>query len=139
MFTSKYFYLQGRNCETLSQVWEPWTSCIFTSEIACARGYKYRYSNCYYGQELVSSSKCKEIDVEAKSEECYKSCDKDCQVTNWKRWSTCSSTCGIAHKSRSRKIINQNVGKGIIIMRNKFANLVKILNFPILFQINRIF
>ena len=49
---------EGRNCETLKRNWEEWTTCRPSADKSCGYGYKYKRSNCLYGQEITDANKC---------------------------------------------------------------------------------
>lgn len=61
---------EGRNCETFTQIWEPWTSCIPLGGQTCGAGFRYKNSNCFFGPKIVHPNKCAQIDKPNKVEVC---------------------------------------------------------------------
>ena len=61
---------EGRNCETFTQIWEPWTSCIPLGGQTCGAGFRYQNSNCFFGPKIVHPNKCAQIDKPNKVEVC---------------------------------------------------------------------
>ena len=81
-------------------LWAAWSRCTIT----CGRGFKKTTRQCMPavggGQECPPRS---ENDLYEKTEECTA---KDCEIfawAVWTSWSSCSTTCGIGEKSRTRK------------------------------------
>ena len=95
---------EGRNCWPFTQIWESWTSCWPLKSKTCGTGYRYRRANCFYGERVVHPNKCLDIGSADMVEECFIKCDKDCEITNWTRWSSCAESCGQTTKTRTRVI-----------------------------------
>lgn len=114
---------EGQNCEAIFQIWESWTSCRPLGPKQCGTGYRYRRSNCFYGEQIVNPNRCTEIGSSDMVEECFVDCDKDCEISNWTRWSSCAQTCGVTTRTRTRMIQSQ-VSKLLlnILETDKFAN-----------------
>ena len=101
----------GVNCALIRLNWEPWSSCQFTSEDQCGSGYEMRRANCYRGTNLTATSACQltqPVETRARTVEC----DEDCVVSEWTVWSSCDATCGVANRSRYRRVLNQPVRNG---------------------------
>ncbi|KAF5286620.1 hypothetical protein FQA39_LY16228 [Lamprigera yunnana] len=101
------------NCEVTE--WSAWTACSVT----CGKGIKYRQRR--YKNEgnhhscrvrLTERSSCRAFQKYCR-EDPNNPEDEDprCALTDWGEWSSCSVTCGIGTKTRSRRYKNRNASK----------------------------
>uniref|UniRef100_A0A1Y1JWI6 Spondin-1 n=1 Tax=Photinus pyralis TaxID=7054 RepID=A0A1Y1JWI6_PHOPY len=101
------------NCEVTE--WSAWTACSVT----CGKGIKYRQRR--YKNEGNQHSCRMRLTERASCRGLQKYCREDpngadnedprCKLTDWGEWSTCSVTCGIGTKTRSRRYRNRNAAK----------------------------
>ncbi|KAK5643758.1 hypothetical protein RI129_007603 [Pyrocoelia pectoralis] len=101
------------NCEVTE--WSAWTACSVT----CGKGIKYRQRR--YKNEGNQHSCRMRLTERASCRGTQKYCREDpngaenedprCKLTDWGEWSSCSVTCGIGTKTRSRRYRNRNAAK----------------------------
>ena len=84
--------------------WSAWTAC----SLSCGSGSKQRTRTCYpaRGGGKECPEKLTNQDLYTKTELCT---NRDCDTyspTPWSQWSSCSASCGVGSKTRSRKCQN---------------------------------
>ncbi|KAJ1526166.1 hypothetical protein ONE63_009326 [Megalurothrips usitatus] len=103
--------------------WEPWPECPVT----CGRGMRHR-QRFYVNAELATERGCKRALTSRQqcSSPGLKQCpslgvgfgyrdaesDPDCELTPWSAWSSCSSSCGMGTRTRSRRYKHRSAGAG---------------------------
>jgi hypothetical protein len=85
--------------------WSGWTACSAN----CGGGIKQRIRHVnrrsQHGGKLCGA--------EAESVSCAETpCDKDCTLSTWSSWSTCSRACGGGFQERARRVVIQATGMG---------------------------
>lgn len=95
--------------------WSEWSQCSVT----CGKGVKYRqraYKN-PYGKKLCARELTQRASCRGSQRECPNVArhqtrdDPECELSDWGEWSTCSMTCGIGVKTRSRRYRNRSATK----------------------------
>mmetsp|Transcript_9563 Transcript_9563/g.17110 ORF Transcript_9563/g.17110 Transcript_9563/m.17110 type:complete len:1334 (+) Transcript_9563:115-4116(+) len=91
---------EEQNCPidcTWSQ-WESWAGC----PVSCGGSKEVRARS---GVEGASGKPCNSSLATQKRDCGLNSCPIDCQLSAWESWTSCSLTCGVGTRSRSRKEI----------------------------------
>ncbi|ESN92355.1 hypothetical protein HELRODRAFT_181554 [Helobdella robusta] len=118
-------------CQPHVLAWSSWGRCIMftdviegvTNEYECGVGRRWRVAECRVAksQKVVAMKFCKRQHERQhgssrssnftnhfeseQSEPCRVGCAVDCVLSQWSVWSTCSQTCGLGYRSRSREIL----------------------------------
>ncbi|CAD5120042.1 DgyrCDS8623 [Dimorphilus gyrociliatus] len=106
---------EEQECACRDYKWKlgEWTDCILNGS-TCGVGQRLRPLNCVrlHDSMIVSHTYCEKKHLTNK-ETCRVECDRDCQLSPWSSWSSCSKTCGPKMiKVRTRRILQQPVNYG---------------------------
>lgn len=111
-----YEYPEGEfnkeDCEVTE--WSEWSQCSVT----CGKGVKYKQR--HYKNEgghykcrlrLTERASCRGPLRYCREHPNIQEEDDRCQLTEWGEWSSCSVSCGVGTKTRSRRYKNRNAAK----------------------------
>mmetsp|Transcript_100786 Transcript_100786/g.285357 ORF Transcript_100786/g.285357 Transcript_100786/m.285357 type:complete len:749 (-) Transcript_100786:95-2341(-) len=91
------------DCELDS--WSEWSAC----SAACGGGVRQRIRNprvepAHGGQACEETGETEGCNLEA--------CDRECELSDWSEWSTCSKMCGGGSMARGREVMTEATGGG---------------------------
>ncbi|XP_052094228.1 thrombospondin type-1 domain-containing protein 7B-like isoform X2 [Mytilus californianus] len=117
--------IENKPCPTVIEcavfIWhaDPWGSCeLEDRNRKCGRGRQTRGVHCYNrNNQLVQDEKCTQSVKPERTRVCMIPCPRDCTLTAWSDWSSCSASCfinkdNIPTRSRQRFILQEPDNSG---------------------------
>ena len=97
-------------CLTYKWTVGSWGDCMLDSATTtsdCSATLKTRQVVCESETfpAIIDATACNQADKPIEKMNCSLQCTTDCQVSNWSPWSSCSASCGLGVRQRTRKVI----------------------------------